>query len=62
MNVHEDHIVILAIQGDKDLQAISSYISKPVNLEELRAILRSDVSAIGKNDGIGSWSRGGGQN
>jgi CheY-like chemotaxis protein len=51
--------------GDKEKcieSGMDGYISKPVNLEELRAILRSDFSAIGKNDGIGSWSRGERQN
>ena len=58
-------ITAFAMEGDKEKcidSGMDGYISKPVNLEELRAILRSDVSAIGKNDGIGSWSRGGGQN
>jgi hypothetical protein len=41
---------------------MDGYISKPVNLEELRAILSSDFSAIGEADGIGSWSKGGRQN
>ncbi|HNZ05868.1 MAG TPA: ATP-binding protein, partial [Methanothrix soehngenii] len=58
-------ITAFAMVGDKEKcieSGMDGYISKPVNLEELRAILRSDVSAIGKNDGIGSWSKGGRQN
>ncbi len=58
-------ITAFAMEGDKEKcieSGMDGYISKPVNLEELRAILRSDFSAIGKNDGIGSWSKGGRQN
>jgi CheY-like chemotaxis protein len=58
-------ITAFAMEGDKEKcieSGMDGYISKPVNLEELRAILRSDFSAVGKNDGIGSWSRGERQN
>lgn len=58
-------ITAFAMEGDREKciqSGMDGYISKPVNLEELRAILRSDFSAIGKADGIGSWSRGKRQN
>jgi CheY-like chemotaxis protein len=58
-------ITAFAMEGDKEKcieSGMDGYISKPVNLEELRAILSSDFSAIGEADGIGSWSKGGRKN